>query len=113
MSRPDISSQAARLLDVATGKIPHLYAGLCPDSVSGPGSRDPACPACQAIAQAEIQLAAVQYREENKGRIAAKNRQYREALPDSYVKKILGVTPNAPIPQPLEAEKRLQGHQSK
>ena len=55
MSRPDISRQAARLFDVATGKIPHLYAGLCPDSVNGPESRDPDCPACQAIAAAEAQ----------------------------------------------------------
>lgn len=58
MSRPDISSQAARLLHVATGKIPHLYAGLCPDSVNGPESCDPDCPACQAIALTETQLAA-------------------------------------------------------
>ena len=37
------------LFDVATGKTPHLYAGRCPDSVNGPESRDPDCPACQAI----------------------------------------------------------------
>ena len=41
------------LLDVATGKIPHLYAGRCPDSVNGPESRDPVCPACRAISAAE------------------------------------------------------------
>ena len=45
----------ARLLAVATGKIPHLYEGRCPDSVNGPESRDPDCPACQAIAAAEAQ----------------------------------------------------------
>ena len=43
------------LFDVATGKTPHLYAGRCPDSVNGPESRDPDCPACQAIAAAEAQ----------------------------------------------------------
>ena len=43
------------LFDIATGKIPHLYAGRCPDSVNGPESRDPDCPACQAIAAAEAQ----------------------------------------------------------
>ena len=43
------------LFDVATGKTPHLYAGRCPDSVNGPDSRDPDCPACQAIAEAEAQ----------------------------------------------------------
>ena len=45
----------ARLLAVATGKIPHLYEGRCPDYVNGPESRDPDCPACQAIAEAEAQ----------------------------------------------------------
>ncbi len=43
----------ARLLDVATGKIPHLYAGLCPDIDASPRSRDPECPACQVISAAE------------------------------------------------------------
>jgi len=46
---------SASLFDVATGKTPHLYAGRCPDSVNGPESRDPDCPACQAIAAAEAQ----------------------------------------------------------
>ena len=46
------------LFDVATGKTPHLYAGRCPDSVNGPESRDPDCPACQAIAEAEAQQCA-------------------------------------------------------
>lgn len=43
------------LFDVATGKTPHLYAGRCPDSVNGPESRDPDCPACQAISAAAQQ----------------------------------------------------------
>lgn len=45
----------ARLLDVATGKTPHLYEGRCPDYVNGPESRDPDCPACQAIVSADAQ----------------------------------------------------------
>lgn len=45
----------ARLLDVATGKIKHLYEGRCPDYVNGPESRDPDCPACQAIVSADAQ----------------------------------------------------------
>ena len=55
--RRPISSEPVnkRLLAVATGKIPHLYEGRCPDSVNGPESRDPDCPACQAIAAAEAQ----------------------------------------------------------
>ena len=43
----------ARLLDVSTGKLEHINAGLCPDSINGPDSRDPACPACRAIAEAD------------------------------------------------------------
>lgn len=43
----------ARLLDVSTGKLEHINAGLCPDSINGPDSRDPACPACRAIAKAD------------------------------------------------------------
>lgn len=43
------------LFDVATGESPHLYEGRCPDYVNGPESRDPDCPACQAIAAAEAQ----------------------------------------------------------
>ena len=31
-----------RLLDVSTGKLEHINAGLCPDSINGPDSRDPA-----------------------------------------------------------------------
>ena len=31
----------------------HIYQGLCPDDVSGWGSRDPDCPACSAIARAQ------------------------------------------------------------
>lgn len=43
---------SAHLFDAETGKIPHIYAGLCPDSVNGPESRDPDCPACRQIASA-------------------------------------------------------------
>ena len=32
----------ARILDVSTGKLEHINAGLCPDSINGPDSRDPA-----------------------------------------------------------------------
>lgn len=42
------------VLDVATGRIPHLYNGLCPDTcASNPSSRDPECPACQVLIAAE------------------------------------------------------------
>lgn len=27
----------------------HIYQGLCPDDQTGPGSRDPDCPACRAL----------------------------------------------------------------
>ena len=42
-----------RLLNVSTGKLGHINAGLCPGSINGPDSRDPACPACRAIAEAD------------------------------------------------------------
>ena len=34
------------LLDLALGRVRHVYAGLCPDDVEGWESRDPECPAC-------------------------------------------------------------------
>ncbi len=30
----------------------HIYQGSCPDATTSPGSRDPACPACQAMDEA-------------------------------------------------------------
>jgi hypothetical protein len=41
------------LLKVATNETRHVYMGLCPDELEGHNSRDPDCPACQAIANAE------------------------------------------------------------
>ena len=41
------------LIAVATGKIPHNYrSGLCPDELQ-PDSRDPDCPACKILTEAE------------------------------------------------------------
>ena len=41
------------LIAVATGKIPHNYrSGLCPDELQ-PDSRDPDCPACKILIEAE------------------------------------------------------------
>ena len=41
------------LIAVATGKIPHNYrSGLCPDELQ-PASRDPDCPACKILIEAE------------------------------------------------------------
>lgn len=45
----------SRLLAIATGQLQHIYSDNCPDPVSGLESRDPKCPACQAIAVAEAQ----------------------------------------------------------
>ena len=47
------------------------------------------------------------YCEENKEKVSANKRRYREALPDPYVKRMLGATPNTPIPQPLIEAKRF------
>lgn len=38
---------------VTTGSLAHTYNGRCPDAVEGSRSRDPNCPACQVIAQAD------------------------------------------------------------
>ena len=41
------------LIAVATGKIPHNYrSGLCPNELQ-PDSRDPDCPACKILTEAE------------------------------------------------------------
>lgn len=37
------------LRDAAAGRLKHLYAGKCPDSVEGPDVRDDACVVCQAL----------------------------------------------------------------
>lgn len=54
--KTEIQPVDARLLNVSTGKLGHINAGLCPDSINGPDSRDPACPACRAIAEADADL---------------------------------------------------------
>ena len=41
-----------KLIAVATGEIHHIYNGLCPDSHTGPGSRDAECPACKILTDA-------------------------------------------------------------
>lgn len=41
-----------KLIAVATGKIPHLYRGLCPEDFD-PDSRDNGCEACMVIIEAE------------------------------------------------------------
>lgn len=33
----------------ATGELHHAFAGLCPDAVEGPDTRDPECTVCQAL----------------------------------------------------------------
>jgi hypothetical protein len=48
-----ISDAFIELLKVATNETRHVYMGLCPDELEGHNSRDPDCPACQAIANAE------------------------------------------------------------
>ena len=45
------------LIAVATGKIPHNYrSGLCPDEIQ-PDSRDPDCPACKILIEADGRVA--------------------------------------------------------
>lgn len=48
----------AALRDVATGKLQHIYHGSCADEDNGSLVRDESCPACQAIAAADVCLPA-------------------------------------------------------
>lgn len=48
------AAEVKRLLDVATGRVRHDFLGLCPDSIEGPDSRDPQCPACKVLLLAAL-----------------------------------------------------------
>lgn len=49
----NIKDEALRkVIGVATEKVPHMYAGHCPDSTQ-PDMRDHACLACQVLLEAE------------------------------------------------------------
>ena len=37
------------LADIATGKISHVYRGICPDALEGHDKRDDECPACKIL----------------------------------------------------------------
>jgi len=41
------------LIDIGTGKIPHLYMGGCPDAVDGHDRRYKRCEACNILIEAE------------------------------------------------------------
>lgn len=49
----DIRTILGNLVKVATNEVSHTYNGQCPDDLEGFAVRDPDCPACQAIVQAE------------------------------------------------------------
>lgn len=46
----------AKLIQVGTGQIAHVYNGCCPDKLEGPDLRDNDCPACQVLAEADRYL---------------------------------------------------------
>ena len=46
-----------KLIAVATGEIEHAGNGLCPDRIEGFDSRDPDCPACKILIEAEGRVA--------------------------------------------------------
>lgn len=46
-------TMAIALYHIATGKTPHVYNGMCPDSLEGHAVRDDECPACNAILRFE------------------------------------------------------------
>lgn len=49
----DIKTILGNLVKVATNEVSHANNGQCPDDLEGFAVRDPDCPACQAIMQAE------------------------------------------------------------
>lgn len=53
----DIKKLIAELIAVATGEIEHAGNGLCPDRIEGFDSRDPDCPACKILIEAEGRVA--------------------------------------------------------
>lgn len=57
---PDPCSYRMRVTDliaVATGEIEHAVNGLCPDRIEGFDSRDPDCPACKILIEADGRVA--------------------------------------------------------
>ena len=53
----DIKKLIAELIAVATGEIDHTGDGLCPDRIESFDSRDPDCPACKILTEAEARVA--------------------------------------------------------
>ena len=49
MQTNEANSSMATLRAHAEGRIHHVNAGLCPDMLTGPESRDPDCPVCNAL----------------------------------------------------------------
>lgn len=80
--RPAEQPVNARLLEIATGQLQHIYSENCPDPVSWPNSRDPECPACRAIIAAESE-ASPAYGPDNPPRLRRPDESveaYREAM---------------------------------
>lgn len=46
---------------VATGRIQHIYSGLCPDSMEGPDTRDIHCPACRILIKCDKLMSPNEY----------------------------------------------------
>lgn len=49
MSGKPIDGVVQALIEVAVGKVQHLYRGTCPDAIEGFDSRDQQCPACRVL----------------------------------------------------------------
>ncbi len=52
-----ISPVLLKVRAIATGELRHAFNGMCPDAVEGASTRDPDCPACQALSEADQILA--------------------------------------------------------
>ena len=51
--RDQLAEKLRVAVDVATGRIEHLWDGSCPDGIEGHDRRGAFCPACQALARIE------------------------------------------------------------
>lgn len=52
-----VSPVLLKLRAISTGELRHAFNGMCPDTVEGASTRDPDCPACQALIEADQLLA--------------------------------------------------------
>lgn len=58
---PAVVALLRRMRAVTDDRTPHLWNGACPEAEDGHSNRDPACPACAVLAEADAFLAGWSY----------------------------------------------------